>query len=45
MTLLDGADLRAALGKGGVERAAAFPLSRAVEGVESVYAELLPRTA
>jgi glycosyltransferase involved in cell wall biosynthesis len=45
VALLEDAELRAALGKGGRERAAVFPVSRAVEGVETVYAELLPRTA
>jgi glycosyltransferase involved in cell wall biosynthesis len=41
-TLLEDPELRAALGRGGLERSAAFPVSRAVAGVESVYVELLP---
>jgi glycosyltransferase involved in cell wall biosynthesis len=41
-TLLESPELRAALGKGGLARAADFPVSRTVAGVERVYAELLP---
>jgi glycosyltransferase involved in cell wall biosynthesis len=39
--LLESPELRSALGRGGRERAAAFPVSRAVAGVERVYTELL----
>ena len=40
-TLLESPELRAALGKGGLERVAAFSVARTVEGVERVYDELL----
>jgi glycosyltransferase involved in cell wall biosynthesis len=40
-SLLDSPELRSALGRGGRERAEAFPVSRAVAGVERVYTELL----
>jgi glycosyltransferase involved in cell wall biosynthesis len=42
-TLLESPELRASLGKGALARAADFPVSRAVAGVERVYDELLTR--
>jgi len=43
VTLLESPELRADLGKGGLERVDAFSVSRTVEGVERVYDELLTR--